>query len=345
MVGVCGGGLLKSKQVFPEQRNATKRPIKPTLIEETAEEEMGLCIDRPNWSPDLVYQYLTCDSYGWRTKVDNTSKEILRTSCEELGHLQSATFLSANEACCICGGGYSGELIGRTFRVTFPADADAFFTLFTNPNQTTKNGTTVYFMNDVANTTGFGMYEVELSEKAQLDYPNDTYAACRVDLILGNTDICIGPFWNYGDVDFDDDTDDEVSNYSVSSEVLFEDQFYLIVRKTDQSLAHRLVTPILPFTTDAWFWLAFTVIYCVAIFTAITGDLSNWTKGTWLENISNLSFWSVQSFTAGELGNGEPENKDCARRWLIAGFGIFGLIVLTAYTGLSSIFTCCYFYW
>ena len=63
------------------------------------------------------------------------------------------------------------------------------------------------------------------------------------------TDMCLGHFWRApgGDITY--------SNAFVT------DAFYLVVPKVEGSTLDLLLTPILPFTKDAWLWIAFTCLY------------------------------------------------------------------------------------
>ena len=211
-------------------------------------------------------------------------------SCEEYGHFKDDVLgvASANDVCCKCSstGGYNGTLLGRTFRVTFPDDADARYTLYTNTSSIIgdsdsdspyprRDGSTVQFMKHVASTAGFGMYETQLSHVATMQEPLDSYAACLVDIELGMTDICIGPFWNSIVEEEEEEESEDKDEADSSSEgdadggdsaekighSLYVDGFYLVVPKYKETTLDMLRTPINPFAWDAWLFITISCLF------------------------------------------------------------------------------------
>ena len=69
-----------------------------------------------------------------------------------------------------------------------------------------------------------------------------------LDVELGVTDLCIGPFWKLVD-------------NPMFSNSFFADEFFLVVPRVQESTLELLMTPILPFTWDAWIWVALTCFY------------------------------------------------------------------------------------
>lgn len=217
------------------------RPTKPTL--NTTGEP---CLDRPDWNARIGNLDATCDHFDFRP-----DRDLQKLSCEEFGHFKNQDGNSANDVCCICGGGYNGTLLGQTFRVTFPDDSDTIYTLYTDAMDGSRNGSAVALMKDVASSSGFGMYEMQLSTVAKEEHPKDSYAACMLDLEMGVTDICIGPF----------STENVDGTKVISSKSLFVEDYLLLIPKPKQSNIELLKTPIKPFTWNAWLWVWGTCIY------------------------------------------------------------------------------------
>ena len=140
------------------------------------------CINVPGWIYGTVDGInITCDNFGFKASMENST-----TTCDLYGHVLGSFGLSAFEACCICGGGYNGTLIGKSFRVSFPDDSDSFYPSFTRPRPNTgdnngfsvKDGSIVSFLRGVAETTGFGMYGTPISPDMLSSSHNSTYDAC-----------------------------------------------------------------------------------------------------------------------------------------------------------------------
>lgn len=324
---VCGGGVSKypNDEFFPVKQNVPLRPIKPTL------NVIGdKCIDRPNWEKAEVYDFkdpdeerIGCSSYFYKPKAGFVT-------CGAYGHIRSKDGTSANDACCICNGGYSGALIGRTFRVTFPGDADALYTLFTKTTGSgaEKDGSIPRFMKEVANATGFGMFQVPLSKAALEKSANNTYDACMFDLTLGNTDMCIGPFWmrSLG------------NDYNNTSASIFKDEFYLVVKKTGTEFWALFFTPVLPFTPGAWLWIASAALYMGFVINVIhkNGVNAPGSRSCW-SRFGSITYNSIMSCAGGEVANAN-EDPSKAEKFVLVGFAVFGLIILTAYTATSAAF-------
>ena len=272
----CGGGFYPAHQlIYPEAVNVPLRPITDPVNAIITEGEP--CLDRPNWSANIGNVSVTCAEFHFHGSNPLTSAANIadRLSCDQFGHVEGTMGSNARDSCCICGGGYNGTLIGRTLRVSFPRDSDAKYSLYTNitlnddtggdnynnhgENDEFKNngnnrynyerdGSIVQFMKEVASASGFGMYETNISDIAREEHPQNSYEACLLDVEIGNTDICIGPFWKYYE-------SDSFSN------ALFQDEFYLVIPKNEGSNLELLLTPVMPFTWDAWIWIALTCFY------------------------------------------------------------------------------------
>ena len=307
---VCGGGVAVDQVLQKPLQNAPLRPMNP-LSEEIGEP----CIDTPNWI-DRNGQH-TCSSFSFKSNDESVT-------CEQYGHVRSKNGESANESCCICGGGYNQTLIGRTFRVSFPEDSDSVFTLFSSElennktrrveNSARKSGSIIEFMNDVAAEAGFGMYEQAISKESLAIYPNSTYNACLNDLLISNTDICIGPFWKT----------DENPGYSQS---LFSDTFYLIVPEVSSDFFTLLITPFASFRWDAWLGIFCAVFYMGFVIDVIHNNgFHNSKTSVWLRCCSTF-YHGLKSFTSGEISNATDDKEGTSgEKVVIASFAIFGLV-------------------
>ena len=301
--------------MFKEETNPKARPTKPTL---------GIigeyCIDTPKWDPtDTTDLVTSCESYWFKQKDGFVT-------CEQYGHIKTFDGLTGNDACCICGGGYNGTLIGNTYRITFSEDSDDNVVLYTNVSTGDRDGTIIRFLHEVSNATGFGMYYQNLSEAALERYPTDTYLACEYDLTLGNTDICVGPFWS--------ETDD--NPFATSG--LYVDDFYLVVPKPDNSLLRRLLLPVMPLTANAWAGIILTSIYMVLVLAFITGEYSKTMSfSSFCRSSVSACFYCIRSCALGDVDN-QRDDPTGPERVIYASYAVFGLIFLTAYTAVSAAF-------
>eukprot|EP00816_Leptocylindrus_hargravesii_P007482 CAMPEP_0196810058 /NCGR_PEP_ID=MMETSP1362-20130617/9897_1 /TAXON_ID=163516 /ORGANISM="Leptocylindrus danicus, Strain CCMP1856" /LENGTH=1085 /DNA_ID=CAMNT_0042184921 /DNA_START=84 /DNA_END=3341 /DNA_ORIENTATION=- len=308
----CSGGINPTKMYFPEAPAGTT------------------CIDRPHWSAEVGNIQLTCDAfydvnsdaeYEESTDIDNYY------SCEQFGNVLSSTSSSsARQACCRCNGGFNGTLIGKTLRVSFPEGADSLYALFTNSTTNEKDGSTVQFMKDVAKSAGFGMYETDLSDVAKAESPKDSFQACRLDVELGNTDICIGPLWDMG-------------VHDLASGSLYTDSFYLVVPKTSESFFALFMAPIMPFSMGAWGWVIATCLYMsLAIYIMRSHKDPNANEMSLAAKICGVIYSSIKSCVSGDVHDSKNYNPSTPEKIVVAGFVIFALIILTAYSATTAAF-------
>ena len=82
-------------------------------------------------------------------------------------------------------------LAGRNFKVAFPGDSTSNYTLYTENNGVTRNGSTVAFFNLIREETG-GNWEVVNTSESSLAKYDSSYTACVHDVGLGLLDFCIG---------------------------------------------------------------------------------------------------------------------------------------------------------
>ena len=179
----CGGGL-PSVSLFEN-----------VLVEEASSDVT--CIDYVDWK---TVKDNTCDSYH-----NDDQSEF---QCEYNGYLEGIlSEIPGSTACCVCGGGYKGEMLRKKLRVGVPSDASALYLLFTHPDDgVTRDGSILFFIKKVLGGLGVGMYPIdEYSPSAIAKYPGDSmdnsYSRCLHDASIGNIDICIG---EYVSVDTDD---------------------------------------------------------------------------------------------------------------------------------------------
>ena len=314
----CSGGVKVEDSLRKPLTNVSLRPMNP-LLEKIGEP----CIDIPSWK-DRSELY-TCSKFSFKSNEDFVT-------CDQYEHVQSNKGESAKDSCCICGGGYNGTLIGRTFRVSFPADSDSNYTLFSYTSSRNsvasnsesrklevgnrKSGSILEFMYSLAEEAGFGMYEQSISEESLKRYPNSTYDACLYDLLMAKTDICMGPFWKI----------DQNSGYSQS---LFSDTFYLVVPETKVDFLTLLLTPFASFRWDAWLGIFFVAFYMGFVIDIIHNNgFRNNSTSFWLR-CCNTFYHSLTSFTSGEVSNATDDSESVsAEKVVIASFAVFGLVRL-----------------
>lgn len=301
-----------------------------------------LCIDRPNWSAAVGDIQLTCDSFYDDNLLYSDTATATATaededadymsyyySCEQFGNVLSSTSTSsssARQACCRCNGGFNGTLIGKTLRISFPQDADSLYALFTNSTTNLKDGSTVQFMMDVAKSAGFGMYETEVSDVAKAEHPHDSFQACRLDVELGNTDLCIGPMW-------------DISFHDVASDSLYTDSFFLVVPKHSDSFTELFMAPIMPFSYGAWLWVVVTCLYMsVAIHIMRSHKDPHAQEVSLPAKICSVIYSSIKSCVGGDVHNSKNYNPNTPEKIVVTGFVIFALIILTAYSATTAAF-------
>ena len=203
-------------------------------------------------------------------------------------------------------------MIGRVFRVSFPADSDDRIALFTYEGR--KQGTMIEFLRQVSNATGFGMYEEPLSKDALDKYDYDTYLACEYDLTLGNTDICVGTF--YGSED---------NEYTTGK--IYEEKYYLAVEKAEETLLYKLLLPVMPLTFRAWLAIFCVSFYALFVLSILRGGRRLSSK-TFCSKIFTVLFRCIMSFTGGQIAI-DQKKVGISEKVIYAAFAIFGLIVLT----------------
>ena len=177
------GGVLLDKVFFAEVTDPPLRKYEP----------YDACIDSYNW------EYFGIECSDMTRKNQGNPGYV----CERYGEIPNGNGTTANQACCTCGGGYSGVNLGRQFRVGFAYMADGVeiyqfgdipYTTFIDTTIGYKDGSFVEFMRHMARIGGFGYYEDSISQVSIADYASDPYFACLNDVSLFLIDFCMGKF-------------------------------------------------------------------------------------------------------------------------------------------------------
>uniref|UniRef100_A0A7S2PLY1 Ionotropic glutamate receptor C-terminal domain-containing protein n=1 Tax=Leptocylindrus danicus TaxID=163516 RepID=A0A7S2PLY1_9STRA len=177
---------------------------------------------------------------------------------------------------------------------------------------------------------------VPLAWNAIEKYPNNTFTACMYMVHMDLADMCVGPFWY---------TAERIALSPVTVE-LGKDDLVLFVdsREKSYSFAKRLETPFKPFTLGAWFGIILTTFYSVALLyfmneitsgENVTGQSSS---RRFMKRLTQISYGSSMTFTSGDptVQKSVPEEPNVPQMFAVAGYALFGLITLTAYTASSA---------
>ena len=139
------------------------------------------CRDRAGWNINIQNNVMTCDIF--------TEDECL--SPRGAFARDSLNGLSVKDACCICGGGYSGSLMGKTFRTQFLSSTESKHQMFAYPNGTI-DGSFVEFMNSVSSTYGFGLYQTDSPYGQSGTSGSNVKNDCVTAMMRDQLDLCIG---------------------------------------------------------------------------------------------------------------------------------------------------------
>ena len=157
------GGIDVSQVVFKEVNNSETQ-----------------CLNRANWEISSTMSPITCDSIAasncpfWVTILIDTQNELL-----------------GREACCACeGGGYTGPLIGQTFRANFVTGTESYHQIF-QYSDGTYGGSIYEFAESVSATYGFGLYQTLLMRISGTSSYNRKLDCARA-LVRNQIDICVG---------------------------------------------------------------------------------------------------------------------------------------------------------
>jgi len=208
-----------------------------------------------------------------------------------------------------------GDLIGRTFRVSYASTSDNHrYIYYTDENDRKNwNGTLLQYLQNIGEATGFAFYEVPLTESSLDVYPNDFESACEADLILGYTDVCLGTYWSNGE---------EKEGYSDS---LFSTYFYPVVKRIKETAWDRFLAPIAPFKGSAWLFVLLTCMYVSAVMNLIQRKACYKSPHHIFTMFGDALYHGIRNFTTGEVTN-EDEKERISERVVVIGFGMFGLV-------------------
>mmetsp|Transcript_24971 Transcript_24971/g.37357 ORF Transcript_24971/g.37357 Transcript_24971/m.37357 type:complete len:603 (+) Transcript_24971:222-2030(+) len=240
---------------------------------------------------------------------------------------------------------------GAHLRISFPGDSSDGYTLLTDPNNSSKKmGSMRDLMlgSDDGHTAGLAKlhnftWEVKPISNNSLGRYSSSYTACVHEVALNETDMCIGAFW----------TTSERLLLTPFTTVIYSDSFYLVSFKDSQrDFLDTFLTPLAPFTNDAWMWLSLVVLYMAGAVNLVqtyndeneaeddsSDDGENKSYVTRVKKFACIMgdnlYYGVTSMAKGEVTS-ESEEPSVAEKIIIAGFMLFALIVLTAYTASSA---------
>ena len=136
--------------------------------------------------------------------------------------------------------------------------------------------------------------------------------------MLGETDLCIGPFLV---------TKSRLLHSAFTVSLYNAEMVMISYRSTDPSFLDELVTPLKPFTYEAWALIFTVIIYMSSVLIFVRGEeekLKLKLLPTW---IAHRFYIGANSFTGGAVEQSEEPNV--AEKFIVFGFNIFALIVLT----------------
>ena len=140
----------------------------------------------------------------------------------------------------------------KTLRVSYPGDSSDGYTLATDEATGNRIGSTVDLMYEIFEEYNITAVLKEVSEKSKARYTS-SYTQCVHEVALNETDICIGAFW----------TTSERLLLTPFTTATYQDTFYMLTfeETTETGFWVNMATPFAPFTTEAWYRLAFVVLY------------------------------------------------------------------------------------
>ena len=319
----CGGGIPHWSSIL-------------NVLEANPKEEE--CVDLDGWSNSNLAYLESLDGVATCADFVENSRKSSILSCNRYGHVVGeVSNVKAVEGCCTCNGGYKSNenntLFGTTWRVGYSNDSESTIYYFSDPNSGFKNGSIPQFMRNVARSFGFGMYDIGVSENSTELYPTNPYNACLRDLAIGLLDICIGPF-PIG-----------TPGPQLYSPPLYLEEYYLIVPIYEVDFWESLATPFLPFTFLAWLSVFAAIVYMTLVYNIVANKedfcCKRYSIGCRFNNTFSVdklldSFYSgLRSFTTLDVADisDEPSRSE---KVIIAGFVIFALVVVTAYTATAA---------
>eukprot|EP00814_Leptocylindrus_danicus_P000676 CAMPEP_0116006376 /NCGR_PEP_ID=MMETSP0321-20121206/1695_1 /TAXON_ID=163516 /ORGANISM="Leptocylindrus danicus var. danicus, Strain B650" /LENGTH=935 /DNA_ID=CAMNT_0003474925 /DNA_START=114 /DNA_END=2922 /DNA_ORIENTATION=+ len=299
---VCHGGVNLTRVIHEEKENTKEKN----------------CISFPGFSDETGT--FVCSDY---TSIYENPFALY--SCERYGNAVGKYGLTVNKACCECGGGYRGLLLGRQFRVAYTEDwSDSLYTLFPAQDDAwKKNGSIPALLNLAANAAGFGMYEDDIDPYSIEAHPGSTYSQCLTDVFTGSMDFCIGHIWN------------ATSGNALATKSLFQDRFYLVVPIEKVTWLDSFLTPFLPFQAETWLWIIGIALYMVIVLNFIQTGGPFKERKSLCSRVGAVFYTAANSFSSGGVSD-VSENPSSAEKVIVAAFAVSMLIILTAYTATSA---------
>ena len=229
------------------------------------------------------------------------------------GHVVSVFNINGTEACCDCrygyddiGGGYRGDLNGRLLRVSFiEGDNVDVMHIYNSSIDAQPSGVIYEFLKEFSVAHGIGHIKIQTNES------NSQFAsselACYDALTLNEVDICVGKsiiclstsLLHYSNNIVGITLQKLNMPFKISS-ALYNDQFYLVVKKISVPFSNTLLGGFNAFTLDAWVLILVTVLLF-----GLTVDFIylDWTRSCFRNTLicssyrlSNLLYSSVTLF-------------------------------------------------
>jgi len=242
--------------------------------------------------------------------------------------------VTANDACCTCGGGYRGNLIGKRLLVGVINDSLDLFPLFVNNDTGARDGSIIKFIVDVADSLGVGLYATEqYSENATSKYPQEgtTSARCMYDIEYQSVpiDMCIGQFYKLF----------LKTNLAIPTESLFQSniQFITPIRKSDY-VTDYLGNIFGPFTLELWLIVAFCIFFAGTVLSIInrSDKCEKISKNNFFARVFDSIYESINGFVS--LSPTIRSSPSAAEKVIVVGMILFSLLVVTAYTASLTSF-------
>jgi len=208
-------------------------------------------------------------------------------------------------------------LLGRSIRVSYPADSASGFTLVTRGGK--KRGSFPTFMQGIFDRFNMTVEVVPVSEQSKERSPESIYTACVHEVALNRTDLCIGDFWS---------TSQRRLMAAFTSE-LYQDLFYVVAPITEENgLLEVMASPFRPFVPSVWLGIAgMTVVASLGMYVLERGKMFK--EATCSRGVSRSLYFGFQSMVG---ASSSYEAKTLGGRILNLAFGFFIMIVIASYT-------------
>jgi len=217
---------------------------------------------------------------------------------------------------------------GKTLRVTYPHDSLDGYNLVSSSNvdgSTTYSGATDDLVKAIASEYNIALEVQEITEKSTSGFMH-SYTACVNDVLLNETDLCIGPFIGSA----------QRLSMATFTTSFFDTRLFIIsYREGGLTFVDELLTPLVPFTYEAWGIIIVLVCFMSSSLMFVQGRKVKRRPRSVLHWIGDNLFVGGKSFSGGGVSD-ESDEPSRAEKFIVFGFNVFGLIVLTAYTASSA---------